>query len=311
MLAPIVLFVYNRCDHAEKTLTALSENTIADKSDLYIFSDGAKSKDGSEKVDMVRNLIHLPKWKKKFKSVTIIESQSNKGLAQSIITGVTKVMSDYGKVIVLEDDAVSSPDFLEFMNKSLDFYENDSDVWVISGYTFLKNFPADYKHDVFAMSRFGSYAWATWKKNWDKVDWDVSDYKDFCTDFKKRRRFNKCGEDMSSMLDAQVLGNINSWAIRFDYAMFKNNMRAIYPCRTRIKNIGYDTGTHISSKRVPTSKFNVTIEDNLTLPKLEHVDEDSRIVAEFASYFKKNILKRIYLYQKRVVLNLYRIKSKK
>jgi len=308
MLAPVVLFVYNRCDHLEKTLEALSKNTLAKESDLYIFSDGAKNEKVKHAVENVRQYINSDEWKGKFKSITIIESKENKGLANSIISGVSKVMEIHEKAIVIEDDAVTAPDFLEFMNNSLDFYEHSNKIWAISGYTVLKTFPKDYLHEVFMLGRFSSYAWATWKKNWEKVDWSVSDYKSFCTNFKQRRKFNRYGQDLSLMLDSQVAGKTNSWAIRFDYAMFKNKMYSVYPCKTRVKNIGYDVGTHVTKKNTRIEKFKVEIEKDLKMPKLEHIEEDSRIVKAFSKYFKKNLLKRCILYIKVVGFNLIKVK---
>ena len=136
MLAPIVLFCYNRPKHTEQTLIALSNNLLADQSQLFIFCDGPKAYASDEqlsKIEKVRKLVKSKKW---CRHVSIFENENNKGLANSVIDGVTKIVVEYGKIIVLEDDLVTSKHFLEYMNKSLQKYEFENNVMQISGYQF-------------------------------------------------------------------------------------------------------------------------------------------------------------------------------
>lgn len=51
---------------------------------------------------------------KGFKSIHYTFSENNKGLADSIIGGVSQVINQYGKVIILEDDIVLSNNFYHF-----------------------------------------------------------------------------------------------------------------------------------------------------------------------------------------------------
>lgn len=300
MNAPVVLFVYNRVDHVEQTLSALSQNFEAPNSDLFIFSDGPKEKN-DKRVSDVREYICNETWKKKFKTVTVIQSQNNKGLANSIISGVDEIIRKYGRVIVIEDDCISSPDFLSYMNNCLEYYENSNQVWSIGGYTFNIDFPNDYTKDVYLMGRTCSYAWATWLDRWEKVDWNVSDYNSFKWNLRARREFNKYGNDRAKMLDLQQLGKKNSWAIRFCYAMYKNKQYTIYPRYTKIKNIGYDVGTHVSGD---SSQFVVNLPDKVRTSKLEHVDIDEKIVKDFASKFKRPWYILFVAYIKNVVLKI-------
>lgn len=310
MYAPIALFVYNRCDHVKQTLEALAQNTIASQSELYIFSDGAKNEQGAPRVEEVRAFINQPFWQEKFAAVHIVAAEQNMGLVTSIITGVTRLMNQYGRAIVLEDDCVTAPDFLEFMNSGLDFYENDSSIGAICGYTALQKFPKEYPHDIFTVRRFSSCAWASWKNRWDLVDWKVSDYSDFCTNWKDRKEFNRYGQDLCGILDYQMSGKGSSWAIRFDYMLFRNKLRSIYPCQTRVKNVGFDEGTHVSASNSGTEKFVVEISKNLTLPKLEYVKEHPEIRKEFVAFYKKSWIRRTVRYIRDVIPRLQKIKEK-
>ncbi|WP_417168674.1 sugar transferase [Terrihalobacillus insolitus] len=282
MLAPIVLFVYARPEHTIKTVEALAKNELSKESKLFIFSDAPKGKKDIEKVEKVRNYILSLSEKNWFESVSVHMSTENKGLANSVIEGVTSKIEEFGKVIVLEDDLVTSPDFLSYMNQALNYYEKNDDIWSICGYTFNINFPNGYSDDVYLAYRGGSWGWATWIDRWIQVDWEVKDYPKFKKDKVVRKKLNCGGRDMADMLDAQMNGKIDSWAIRWCYTQSKLNKFTIYPIKSRVKNIGLDgTGTH-SGKN---NKFDVTIPSsgekvNLSNPKL-----NNEILKKFKDYF--------------------------
>lgn len=244
-LAPIVLFVYNRPDHTRRTVESLQKNILSSKSVLYIFSDGAKDNANVEQIEnirMVRDYIHTING---FKDIYIEESNTNKGLATSIVTGVKKVINQFGKVIVLEDDLITHPYFLTFMNICLDFYENRNDIFMVSGFSNNISFPFWYQKDVYLLPRSCSWGWGTWIDRWNKADWDVSNFSKMKSDPKMIEKFNQGGFDMFPMLMAQMNGQIDSWAIRWDYSMFLQQGLTLHPTKTFLKNIGADgSGTH-------------------------------------------------------------------
>lgn len=139
--APVIMFVYNRADHFISTCKALADCHGAKETELYIFSDGAKNEGAAEGVQRVREEAQRIKNAGTFKSVTITESEANKGLARSVIDGVTQVIERYGRAIVVEDDCVATPYFLEYMNSCLEYFEADKTIGAISGYTPAIDFP--------------------------------------------------------------------------------------------------------------------------------------------------------------------------
>jgi hypothetical protein len=280
MLAPVVLFVYARPSHTIKTVEALEKNDLAKDSKLIIFSDGPKKESDIDKVEEVRDYINTLRDKNTFQSVEIHYSQINKGLANSVIEGVSQTLDKYGDIIVLEDDLVTSPGFLTYMNQSLKSYKNDHDIWSISGYTFDISLPKKYNGDIYLSYRGGSWGWATWKNRWDLVDWEVRDYHLFLKDKKAIKKFKLGGRDMARMLDSQMRGKIDSWAIRWCYTQSKLNKYSIYPTKSKVKNIGLDgSGTHSGKE----NKFDVKLNDckiNLSKPEL-----DKNITKDFRKYF--------------------------
>ena len=247
-LAPIILFTYKRLDTLKLTVNALQLNFLALESDLIIYSDGPKSENDSHAVVMVRSYLRTVQG---FKSINIIESSINKGLARSIVEGVSQVVSQYGKVIVLEDDLITSPNFLHFMNQALDFYNDIKKVFSISGYSIqIKNHHST--TDVYFTHRASSWGWATWSDRWQTIDWDVSDYSSFKNSKELRRNFNKMGSDMSQMLDRQMQGKLDSWAIRWCYHQYKYDLFSAHPMVSKISNIGFNSLDATNT----TEKFN-------------------------------------------------------
>lgn len=278
MLAPVVVFVYNRDEHASRTLLHLSKNVLANESDLFIFCDNAKNEKAVEKVDATRRVVDEFAGNSIFKNVTVIKAEKNKGLAASIIGGVTDIINRYGKVIVVEDDLITSPDFLTYMNDALDFYENNPKVWSISGYTFPLKSLNKYPHDIYMSPRGCSWGWATWKDRFEKVDWDVRDFEDFKKSKERQRHFNEGGVDMTRMITDQVNGRINSWAIRWCYQESKENMFTVYPVHSRVKSIGCDdSGTHC----VNSNLYDTDLITENTGCTFENLTPDKKIMSEF------------------------------
>ncbi len=254
-LSPIILFVYNRPEHTQRTIESLLKCNFASDSTLYVFSDAAKNNSEKAKVDLVRNYIHSAEG---FKKIIVEEAETNKGLASSVITGVSKVLLDNKSAIVLEDDLVFSVHFLEFMNEAIKAFETDKYIFSISGYSFPIKIPKSYHNDVFISHRSSSWGWATWRDRWEKADWSNSYFNEILKNKNFQKKFNRAGNDYSPMLFKQLYRRINSWAIRWAYVQMINNAYTLFPIKSLVKNIGLDgSGTH-STKR---KRYVVDLED--------------------------------------------------
>ncbi len=240
VVAPVLLFGFNRPDLIAKTIDALKLNKLATETELIVFSDGPRSDKDIIQIGRLREIV---KCTKGFRSVTLIKQEVNKGLANSIIDGVSETIETHGKVIVLEDDLISSDNFLVFMNKALDYYQENKSVFSISGYTF--SFSSKSKRDVYFTKRGSSWGWATWADRWKNVDWAVKDFDTFKSNIGEQKQFNRMGTDLSDMLSRQMAGKMNSWAIRWVYQQHKEDSFTVYPTKSKIRNLGFgETATH-------------------------------------------------------------------
>lgn len=246
MPAPIVLFCYNRPSHTEQTLIALSNNSLANQSQLIVFCDGPKENASAEqrsKIETVRTLVKSKQW---CKEVIVYENEVNKGLADSVIEGVTQMVNKYGKVIVLEDDLITSKGFLKYMNDGLNKYEDCENVMQVSAHCFpAKNISK--RNQSFFLPLTTSWGWGTWKRAWDKFDAQATDYELLKTDVDLKDRFNLNNSyPYANMLIHQMeIKDIDSWAIRWWWSVFKLNGLVLFPDRSLVKNIGFgEEGTH-------------------------------------------------------------------
>ncbi len=286
-LAPIVLFVYNRPMHTEKTISALMGNPLAKESHLVVFSDGPKSPEDSQAVEKVREIVGELKG---FKSVEVNFQEHNLGLANSVISGVTKIISQHGKAIVLEDDLEVSARFLEFMNSALVHYERQDSVFSIGGYQFPETtmtIPSGYEYDTYSGFRCCSWGWATWADRWSQVNWNIEDTDSFFDNPVERDRFNRGGQDLSISLLEQRRAQIDSWAIRYCYSHFTNDKYCIYPTKTLVRNIGLD-GSGIHCGVDPSREHKVL--DNEWCPTVfcDGVFPDEEMSDRFAHAFNAN-----------------------
>ena len=267
-LAPIVLFIYNRPWHTQQTVETLQKNELANESELFIYSDAAKNEQASESVNAVREYI---KTINGFKEITIILRDKNWGLANSIIDGVTKIVNEYGRIIVLEDDLVTSPYFLKFMNEGLTMYENEDKVASIHGYIY----PIDNLPNTFFIKGADCWGWATWKRAWDVFEPNGQKILDELKSrgLEKGADFNN-SYGLTQMLKDQIKGKNNSWAVRWYMSAFLKDMLTLYPGKSYVQNIGNDdSGTHCGVSDI----FRVELSTSNNINRLELVENsDSR-----------------------------------
>lgn len=278
--APIALFTYNRADKTKRVVESLLQNQEAKDSELFIFSDGPKTEAKAAGVKENRKFIHTISG---FKNITIIERDRNWGLANSLIAGITDVINQYGKVIVVEDDLILSPYFLKFMNDGLEKYEDDDTVGTICGYVFpfQKSLP-----DTFFLYFMHPWGWATWKRSWNLLDTDT---KRLLRKMRfKTKKFNLGGNCGSyGNLYCQKVGLVDSWYIRFYASLFLNKKLNLFPGKTMVTNSGLDgSGTHCGKGLQKTNNF--ILNPNPIEMKVISVEESQLAYSVFKSFYDAN-----------------------
>jgi hypothetical protein len=238
--APIAVFTYNRLQHAKNTIECLQKNLLAEESYLFIFSDAPKIGDPIEPVESVRAYLGTIQG---FRKVCIIERERNYGLGNNIIDGVNNIVNKFGKVIVLEDDLITSPFFLKFMNEALQLYEQDPHVFSVHGYVY----PLDIDlPETFFIRGADCLGWGTWKRAWDLFQPDGSSLLHSLQATKQTFAFDFNGSyPYTQMLRDQVDGKNNSWAVRWYASSFLLGGYTLYPGRSLVFHSGGDgTGTN-------------------------------------------------------------------
>jgi hypothetical protein len=287
-LAPIVLFTYNRIYQTRNTLEALQKNFLARESELFIFSDGPKDYTSKKQVNLVREYL---KSVTGFKNISIIEQAKNKGLANSIIDGVSEILEKYEKVIVLEDDLLTSKNFLTFMNSALNFYQQNNLIFTISGWSLDLKTLTNHDKDYYLHLRTSSWGWATWRNRWELIDWKLDDYKKYSRSLKQKYKFAKIGSDLPGMLKGYMTGNNNSWAIRACFHQFKYGYLTVAPSKSKITNIGFTPdATHTFGKNNYDGVLDNSHQTNFQFSN--DLSLDKTILKEYRSYF--SLFQRIF-----------------
>ena len=289
MTAPVVVFAYNRADKLKNCIDSLMACDGREKTTVYIYADGAAGDNDRPAVNKVREYLDSLENNHVFAGLTVIRRDSNNGLADNIISGVTEVINRHERVIVLEDDLIATRDFLTYMNSALDFYEKDPDIWSITGFTWPVSDFARYKHDVYYSYRGCSIGWGTWKNRWDTVDWAMENYEIVLSDRKALKKFERGGKDMTRILKDQKSGIVNSWAIRWCLSQSLQECYTVYPTSSLVLNTGNDgSGTHDAGSPCPTAAQHVEGKKI----KLEHLAPDAEICRAFYNYHS-NLFRRI------------------
>lgn len=303
-LAPIIMFVYNRPDMTQNTLNSLVQNKEAQESDIFIFADGPKVDMPAVKLENLKKVRALLAQQKGFKSITIRTSEVNRGLAYSVIAGVTEVVNQYGKAIIVEDDRTLSPYFLQFMNDALTVYEEDEKVSSIGSWNYFYLPPENAENFFLRHPDVG--AWATFKRAWDLFNPDA----DYLIQEIKRKNMAKAFNmensiDLMKMLYRQKNGQVDSWAVRWTASVMLQDKLTFYPQRSLSSDDGQTEGTHFKGDELFYGK-NLELSQTPIIVRKKTPVETPEAVKAYVRYHKKHhsLLNKIVVRSKKILKNV-------
>jgi len=280
MNVPVLLITFNRPEHTKRTLDAL---LIQAPKELYIFQDGARKNNHDDVLNCnkVREVIENA-VKEKNIIVHRCYSDRNRGCRDAVIFAISSVLKNHEAVIVVEDDIITSPAFLSYMNNALEFYKERKTVFSISGHSPAPSkfaVPDDYSYDVYASPRLFNWGWGTWRNRWEQVDWSLSYYDELLRHTAEIEAFNRSGDDMFPMLRDEKEGLSSAWDIQFAFAHFKDHAVSIVPCISYTYNIGEDgSGTHCHNIHINDIAVENLLNQNAWPKMLDNLYFDKRIL---------------------------------
>lgn len=297
VLAPIGMTTYSRLEHLQKTIGALRQNLLATESDLFVFSDAPRPGDEA-KIAAVRHYLRTVDG---FRRVTVVERESN-NQHENACQGIQQLLDEYGRMIFLEEDVVTAPGFLTYMNQALEAYQDNPQVMSVSGYCPPIKIPADYPHDVFFLRRFNAWGCGIWRDRFELIEMDSAPgYAKLLNDRRLRHEFARFGEDMLDMVCADARGDIKALDVKVMLSQFFHDRYTIYPVVSLTRNIGLDgSGTHCGV--IP--RFDVTLDNSREIRRFPlQVTTDARIVSRFARFrvpLLQKVNKRIRWMERRI-----------
>lgn len=278
-LAPIIVFAYNRPNHLKQTLDRLAKNTLASQSVLYIYCDGAKKNASSDQITQVHENRKVAHSTTGFKEVHVVERESNVGLMSNIVGAVTEIINQYGRVITLEDDIITSVGYLRYMNDALEMYKDDEQVMHISGYMWPHRYrlPETFFYPV----PYPGGGWATWARAWQHYSDDAEALYQSWKD--RWDEFNLFGGDyLQKQLIANYKGEMNTWFIKWHAVMLKMNALTLYPGQSLTNNIGFDDQ---ATNCFAITKFDVVPVDYVPVTR-QAIKENKRAAREIYAFYQ-------------------------
>lgn len=291
-LAPISITVYDRLNHLKQTIVTLQQNTLAKQSDVFIFSDGPKKGD-EKKVDNVRKYLDTVNG---FKNVYIIK-QKNNNLLENLSQARMVPLNKYGKIIRMEDDIVTAPGFLNFINEGLNYYQVFDNIFSISGYCPDIKFPNNYNKDIYFLPRFNAWGFGMWKKQYQKIKAiNKEEYYKYRASRKMNDYIHKVGLNVFPLFEAEVRGIFNAQDVRATYYQFLHDVYTVYPVKSLVQNIGNDgTGMHCSA----SDKYNIDLWDRMKFNFSNEIALNKEITKSFYRFSKVGLLLRVIIYIKK------------
>jgi Glycosyl transferase family 2 len=280
-MSPIALFTYNRPEHTHNTIQSLLQNSLAKDSDIFIFSDESKNQQDKVSVKKVRELI---KKTNGFKSMEIIERTENFGLAKNITSGVTEILNIHNSAIILEDDLITAPNFLYFMNSALEYYEDDDRVASIHGYTppLKKALP-----NHFFLQGADCWGWATWSRAWKLFNYNGAELLKRIEEQSLMKQFDFDGAyPFTKMLANQIAKKNDSWAIRWHASIFLEKKLTLYPKYSLVHNIGNDgSGNHSKKSTNFYTDIGMANSNRIQFDEIP-IEHSAEAFNEFKKFFK-------------------------
>lgn len=289
VLAPVLIVTYDRLEHLNKTITSLQENILAEQTDLFVASDFQRSDSEVDEVAAVRSYL---KSVDGFKSVTIFEREKNFGVEKNCDSAVQFIFSKFARVIIMNDDLVTAPGYLKFMNEAFERYEKNERVFSITGYCPPIRIPLTYRYDAFFLGRMSAWGCGMTKDRYDSVrEITRMEYDEFAANKELSSRFVQGGgKDMLAMLSRVAYGSLEAWDVQCMYTQFLNSQLTIYPTQSLVQNIGFDgTGMHCGI----SDRFDVPLSDKTTFLFPDEIIVDRRIVRANLNFRDGNIGKRL------------------
>ena len=276
---PVALLIFNR---PETTIEVLKAIKKAAPDHLFIIADGPRDNNIEDKklCEKTRALINLVDWPCK---ITTSFSDSNLGCGARPATGISWVFEHVEEAIFLEDDCVPDPSFFRFCQELLDKYRDDKRIMHISGCNFM--FGRYQPESSYYFSRYSlSGGWATWRRAWEKFDFDMSKWQEVRTTNWLQNLLNdrKAVWYWKRIFDNVTQGGkAHIWDFQWLFACWIQTSLCITPTVNLLSNIGYGanaTHTRLPSKfsRIPTT----TLQYPLSHPQLIKRDIQADLIRQ-------------------------------
>lgn len=292
--APVLICTLNRYEHFRRCVESLLRCTGAEKTDLYIALDYPLYEthwEGYRKIE--EYLLEI----KGFKSINIIRRSENYAVNKNFNDSRSEIFESYDRIIISEDDNEFSPNFLEYINKGLDKFENNANVYAICGYNYPIKMPTSYKSNYYLKALFSGWGCAYWKHKYWEIPENTAPLSGYINRIKDVIKLEKT----CSLLFPSILYMIKTKRLLGDTLinihLAKQNMYCVFPYVSKVRNHGHDATGENSGLVLSNIYCHQPIDENRTFFFSEiEIYDDQGINTVLAKYFKRSFVNRTYTY---------------
>ena len=279
----VCVFAFNREHSLKNTLNDLTKNINFEKYTCHVFVDFPKNK---KDLKIHKSIVNIVKTYNKKNNIKIISRKKNYGLNKNITTGINYIKKKYHKFIILEDDLRLSKNYLNFMQTNLNKFENNNNIFTITGYMYPKKiFKLKLKNNsIFLTKRPNSWAWGSWSNKWNQVNFSDQIFKNIYRNQKKMIKLSHYGSDLEYILRDTLRKKIDSWAIKWTIYHILHNKFCIYPFQSLVNEEGYKSNP--TNNKFKINKFNHNKLNYFNFGKIFHIQNENKKI--------RNMIKKIY-----------------
>lgn len=255
--APVIIPTLCRYEHFKRCVESLQRNPWAKDTDLYIGLDYPAKEGHYEGYEKIK--AYLEGGICGFANVFILKQDKNQGSLKNTELLRLAAAEKHDRFIFSEDDNEFSANFLEYMNKCLDQYEEDENVLAVAGYKYP--FRSDrIKGTVFTSNvYFAAFGYGSWNRKMMKAqeEMTIELFRARYKSLKFMRCFYRQGVNQYCNFVKAMLGYIpglieGDRVLPYDLAygcyMIAQGKKMIFPAVSKVKNWGYDgSGEHCDS----------------------------------------------------------------
>jgi hypothetical protein len=256
---PILLIAWRRPEHLKKIIGGLRK---IKPNVVFVAVDGIRDGDDyfleRENIKLTRELVFSEiNWDCQI--YTLFREQ-NLGCGRAVSSAISWFFENVEYGIILEDDCLPTEGFFHYCEKLLLKYRHQENIFHIGGVSYFQ-YIKQLNNNYYYSSYGHIWGWATWKRAWMNYKLEITDSDEAIRSILDKNNSKKHNDFWYKIFKNQKENPLDTWDYSWQYTLFKNEARCIYPFKSMVENIGFDNLASHTLKK-PKTIQKITFIDN-------------------------------------------------